>query len=67
VGEGLFQTVFDHARSVGVEVLELGVGDFNTQAQDLYRRLGFEPFGLERRALKYFDRYIDEVLMAKFL
>lgn len=67
VGEGLFEAIFAHARAVGVEVLELGVGDFNAHAQTLYRRLGFEPFGLERKALKYFDRYIDEVLMAKFL
>lgn len=67
-GSGAARALFDgliaHARAVGVEVLQLGVGDFNARALAFYRRLGFEPFGLELRALKLPDRYIDEVQMA---
>ena len=66
-GEALFGAIIAHARGVGVTVLELGVGDFNTAAQRLYARMGFEPFGLERRAVKLRERYIDEVLMALHL
>ena len=66
-GQALFEAIIDHARAVGVEVLQLGVGDFNAPAQRLYRRMGFEPYGLERRALKLEGRYIDEVLMALYL
>jgi len=60
----LFGAVIAHARSVGVEILQLGVGDFNLRAQAAYRRMGFEPYGLEKAAVKLHDRYIDEVLMA---
>ena len=63
-GEALFQALIDHARAGGIEVLELGVGDFNAKAQALYGRMGFKPYGLEPKAVKLFDRYIDEVLMA---
>ena len=63
-GEALFGAIIDHARSVGIEVLELGVGDFNTRAHALYARMGFVPYGLEPKAVKLGERYIDEVLMA---
>ena len=66
-GEALFQAMIDHARAIGIEVLQLGVGDFNHHAQALYRRMGFVPFGLEPRAVKLHDRFIDEVLMALIL
>jgi ribosomal protein S18 acetylase RimI-like enzyme len=66
-GEALFQAMIDHARAIGIEALELGVGDFNDHAQALYRRMGFVPYGLEPRAVKLHDRYIDEVLMALIL
>ncbi len=60
----LFAALIGHARSVGVEILQLGVGDFNQRAHAFYRRMGFVPFGLERKALKLHGRYIDEVWMA---
>jgi RimJ/RimL family protein N-acetyltransferase len=65
--ESLFHAIIGHARAVGVEVLELGVGDFNLRARRFYARMGFETYGLERRAVKLGERYIDEVLMALLL
>ncbi|MBY6265450.1 N-acetyltransferase [Azospirillum sp. 412522] len=50
-----------------VEQLHLSVAASNERAVGLYRRLGFEPFGTEPRALKVDGVYIDELLMAKFL
>lgn len=67
VGQGLLQAMIDHAGRVGIEVLELGVGDFNVEARRLYGRMGFVSYGLELRALKLDGRYIDEVLMALHL
>ncbi len=66
-GDRLFSAIIEHARGVGITVLELGVGDFNLRAQGLYARMGFVPYGLERRAVRLHDRYIDEVLMALHL
>lgn len=66
-GVALFEALIAQAKQIGVEVLELGVGDFNDPARQLYQRMGFTPYGLERRALKLNGAYIDEVLMALFL
>jgi RimJ/RimL family protein N-acetyltransferase len=43
------------------------VGDFNRRARRCYERMGFVAYGLERRALKLPDRYVDEVLMTLWL
>jgi len=60
----LLQAVIDRARSVeGLEILQLGVGVYNAPARALYGAMGFEVYGVERKALKLPDgRYIDEEL-----
>lgn len=63
-GQALFQAIIDHARLIGLTVLQLGVGDFNDRAKRLYQSFGFAPFGREPRAVRLDGRYIDEVLMA---
>jgi RimJ/RimL family protein N-acetyltransferase len=64
VAEALFRTMIDHAAQAGVEVFELGVGDFNTRAKRFYARMGFRAYGFEHRAVKLEGRYYDEVLMS---
>jgi len=59
----LVQRVIEWARPP-VEEICLTVVASNTAACRLYRRAGFEPYGLERRALKIGDAYYDEALMA---
>jgi len=64
-GQGIARTVMttllDRARTIqGVEQIVLSVTTTQTAATALYRSLGFQSFGLERRALKIGDRYVDE-------
>lgn len=51
------------ARVDGLEQLHLAVVTTNAAARHLYRAMGFEPYGVEPRALKLGDRYWDEELM----
>lgn len=44
----------------GLEAILLMVATDQTAARQLYRSLGFEPFGCERQALKIGDSYADE-------
>jgi RimJ/RimL family protein N-acetyltransferase len=68
VGRALLSAAIERARKwPGLEQLWLSVGTDNQRASALYRSCGFEPFGLERRALKLGDRYIDEEHMMLFL
>jgi ribosomal protein S18 acetylase RimI-like enzyme len=62
----LVEAVLEHARE-RVELIQLSVGSGNVPARRLYVSLGFEPFGIEERALKVGDRYLDDVYMVKML
>ncbi|MBP0581744.1 GNAT family N-acetyltransferase [Labrys sp. LIt4] len=66
VAGALMTAVIEAARGE-VEQLLLAVVDGNDGALALYRRLGFEVYGVEPRALKTGNRYLDEALMVLFL
>lgn len=60
LGRALLSELIAHARTYqGLEQLLIGVGTTQRGAQALYRSLGFEPFGLERRAMKVGTEYVD--------
>jgi RimJ/RimL family protein N-acetyltransferase len=60
----LVLAVLDHARE-HVELIQLSVVADNHTARRLYASMGFEPYGIEERALKVDGRYFDDLLMAK--
>jgi RimJ/RimL family protein N-acetyltransferase len=66
IGRRLVEAVIAHARGE-VELLQLSVISDNRPARRLYASLGFEEYGIERRAAKYRGEYHDDVLMAKTL
>jgi GNAT superfamily N-acetyltransferase len=67
VGREMMQAVLQRAvRLEGIEQIMLAVGTAR-DASKLYRSLGFESYGCERRALKIGDRYIDEEYMVLFV
>jgi ribosomal protein S18 acetylase RimI-like enzyme len=47
-----------------VELIQLSVVSDNKPARRLYESAGFVQFGMELKALKYGDRYYDEIHMA---
>ncbi|MFM1652431.1 GNAT family N-acetyltransferase [Brevibacillus sp. B_LB10_24] len=50
-----------------VEQLHLSVVTDNQPAKKLYRSLGFETYGIEKRALKIDQNYFDEELMVLYV
>ncbi len=68
LGKELLREVITRARELpGLEQVNLAVVTANVPARNLYRSFGFEVYGLERRALKLGDRYLDEELMVLWL
>ena len=66
LGRALLRAVLDHARGEVDQVLLQVVSD-NHRAIRLYESEGFVSYGLERRAMKEGERYLDEYLMVRYL
>lgn len=64
IGKALLQAAIAHAQTLpGLEQINLAVVLTNKEARHLFITLGFETYGLERRALKLHDRYFDQELL----
>lgn len=60
-GRALLARIFDFAsRDSTLEQILISVATTQSAARALYQSFGFEPYGIEPRALKIGDRYIDE-------
>jgi RimJ/RimL family protein N-acetyltransferase len=62
VGRALLLDALQRARG-RFEIVRLSVFADNTRAKELYRRVGFAPYGRLPRAIRRGDRYIDEEFM----
>src|SRR5437868_3547487 len=64
VGKALMSQAIAYAASLpGLIQIHLAVVSTQDAPRHLYRSLGFEVYGLEPRALKVGDRFLDEELM----
>jgi ribosomal protein S18 acetylase RimI-like enzyme len=64
VGRSMLQALLDRASAIeGLEQILLAVATQQTAAIALYRSFGFVRFGVEVRALKVGERYLDEKYM----
>jgi len=61
MGRALIEALLDRAkRDVSLEQILLAVATVQTAARQLYRKYGFQSFGIEPNALKVGSTYIDE-------
>ena len=64
LGKKILSELITFAKEAGYEVLELEVAANNTTAVNLYKKLGFEPYGARPNSLKLKDgNYYGELLM----
>jgi ribosomal protein S18 acetylase RimI-like enzyme len=65
IGYNLIQMAFDLCKEKDVEIVRLSVVDGNDSAINLYKKLGFVEYGIEKKTIKYENKYYDLVLMDK--
>ncbi len=67
-GRDMLRMLLERALTIeGIEQIMLSVATSQQAAVSLYRSLGFESYGCERRALKIGERYVDEEHMVLFI
>ena len=68
LGRGILEAILDRVAHIdGVEQIVVSVTATQSAAMGLYRSLGFETFGCERRAMKVGGRYVDGEYMVLYL
>lgn len=67
VGAALVRHVLERAAAAGLEQVHLAVAVDNAAARALYDSMGFLACGIEPRALKIGQIYVDELLMVRRL
>lgn len=68
IAKKLIQEAIKRAEKLeDIEQIYLSVSANNTPAKSLYNSLGFTIYGIDRRALKIDNTYLDEELMVLFL
>ena len=68
IGRSLLTELINKAKTMTmIEQIYLTVTASNIPAKQLYHSLGFETYGLEKRAMKMKDIYYDEELMVLFI
>jgi L-amino acid N-acyltransferase YncA len=67
IASKLFESTFAAARLKGYEKLFAFVRGDNPAALATYRKQGFQMIGTAHRQAKINGRYIDEILIEKFL
>ncbi|MEO8885973.1 MAG: GNAT family N-acetyltransferase [Mucilaginibacter sp.] len=68
IGKQLMKKLIERVKELpDIEQINLTVVASNNRAVGLYKSFGFEPFSLERKAIKSNDYYLDEYTMVLFL
>jgi ribosomal protein S18 acetylase RimI-like enzyme len=67
VGHALLKRAEQAAKEAEVEILQLTVVTTNRSAVNLYEKAGYNPFAVEKHAMKDQGQYLDEIWMSKQL
>ena len=67
VGRALLRAVEDHARAAGAHVMLAGVSGENAEGRAFHTAMGYAVVAVIPQVGRKFDRWLDLVLMQKFL
>jgi len=64
----IFQAIQKEAKvKLGLKIIKLNACSANKRALSFYKKMGFKEIGRVKKGVKHYGRYLDEVLMVKYL
>jgi len=63
----LFEIIKQAKDKLKIKIVKLRVMGLNTTAQDLYKKCGFKELGRIKKGFKYYGKYVDDIIMVKYL
>ncbi|HNP74852.1 MAG TPA: GNAT family N-acetyltransferase [bacterium] len=67
VGQKLMNRLFSWAKRQGIKRIELEVWSNNRPGLAFYERLGFKPEGIRKKAYRVNNRFVNGILMSKWI
>ena len=68
IGEKLVAVLTTRAKKIlKIKMIRLEVFSTNKRAIGFYKKMGFNKIGVIKNGLKHYGRYIDEIIMIKYL
>ncbi|WP_299275144.1 GNAT family protein [uncultured Psychroserpens sp.] len=67
IGSNMIKATLNEAFTLdGIEQIEIGVIAINENAENIYKKIGFQEFGLQKNFLKINDKYYDHRMLMIF-
>ena len=68
IGKKLLKKIIKEAKKVlKIKIIKLRTMGINKVAQRAYKKCGFKEIGRIKKGVKYYGRYVDDVIMVKYL
>lgn len=68
IGKKLLENIIKETKNIlGVKIIILEVFSANKVARHMYRKLGFKEVGKIRKGVNYYGKFLDDIIMAKYL
>lgn len=68
LGQKFLNILLEEARKrLKIKIVKLSVFSNNEVAIHIYKKFGFKEVGRIKKGVKYYDRYVDDIIMVKYL
>lgn len=68
IGKKLLTKIIKQAKEkLKIKIVKLNVMRPNITAQNLYKKSGFREIGRIKKGIKYYGKYVDDIIMVKYL
>ena len=68
IGKKLLKRIIKEAKEkLKIKIVKIRVAETNIVAQNLYKKIGFEKVGKIKKGMEYYGKYVNEIIMVKYV